>query len=483
MIRCFRFIAILLLLTAALGADYFDLVLTRWNWLQERHPEFFSLIHSEHAHSVGILFCVIYLCAFAVRLYRRRITVVNVKNPAPVWTRQDFRMVCLTGFCGAILLAYFWGDIKPQESNYASALFFALTLGQAASLLKKEQSTLRAATQFDEDVLNALIILLMLCSLIDPGWSQTFDYRGQKRWQGPWRSPNLSGLLMATGLVLALGQTFNELALKSKRSNNDFKTRLIWLSIYVAAVGLMTFRLCGSYSRGAWLGCLVGASYLGIWWWHGSHQTVTLTANDQRVKDNEICHRCFPFVVVAALSLFVLAFWNLRDSERPLLRRLFSWGNVNDFSWRNRLVTYEGAMQMMATKPMRGFGWGEFVELYEASFKPSKLDNGRAIGLNDFFLIGITLGIPALGCFIGYVWLSLLSGPEARRRKTDRAGPTLREHSVGNWLKVPCHAGVMVLLVGFWFHGGLFHFSSTTLFWILLELGYQTDTRFGTGSV
>jgi hypothetical protein len=40
-----------------------------------------------------------------------------------------------------------------------------------------------------------------------------------------------------------------------------------------------------------------------------------------------------------------------------------------------------------------------------------------------------------------------------------------------HWLRAACRAGAIVLLVGFWFDGGLFKLATGSVFWILLELG------------
>ena len=46
---------------------------------------------------------------------------------------------------------------------------------------------------------------------------------------------------------------------------------------------------------------------------------------------------------------------------------------------------------------------------------------------------------------------------------------------IGNWTldwpKAICRAGTIILLVGFWFDGGLFELPTASTFWILLELG------------
>ncbi len=53
--------------------------------------------------------------------------------------------------------------------------------------------------------------------------------------------------------------------------------------------------------------------------------------------------------------------------------------------------------------------------------------------------------------------------------KSDEDGWTL------DWTKTICRAGAIVLLVGFWFDGGLFDLATGSVFWILLELG-RADT-------
>ena len=49
----------------------------------------------------------------------------------------------------------------------------------------------------------------------------------------------------------------------------------------------------------------------------------------------------------------------------------------------------------------------------------------------------------------------------------DFSSPVTRHLS----LESVCHAGAIVLLVGFWFDGGLFNLPTAATFWILLELG------------
>jgi hypothetical protein len=49
-------------------------------------------------------------------------------------------------------------------------------------------------------------------------------------------------------------------------------------------------------------------------------------------------------------------------------------------------------------------------------------------------------------------------------------------------LPATCRAGAIVLLVGFWFDGGLFKLATASTFWILLELGAVQLPQKGTKS-
>jgi hypothetical protein len=187
--------------------------------------------------------------------------------------------------------------------------------------------------------------------------------------------------------------------------------------------------------------------------------------------------------------------------------------NLNDFSWRHRVAAWEGALQMIGERPLLGFGWNRPEAEYETFHKPMQVSEGAAIQLNDYLLLGATLGIPALFCFGMYLWLALAgkarSGtafaalPRVEKRNSDESRaraeteerdrePTeegrIRNEEVncetgaggrakiseGEWMKVVCRAGAIVLAVGFWFDGGLFKLPTASTFWILLELGRET---------
>lgn len=105
-----------------------------------------------------------------------------------------------------------------------------------------------------------------------------------------------------------------------------------------------------------------------------------------------------------------------------------------------------------------GVGWNNAVSTYEKKYSPPE-GGALAITTNDYLMIGTELGIPALLCFITYVAICL-RGKRQIKDEDDR-------------IRAACRAGAIVLLVAFWFDGGLFKLSTAAVFWILLELGSE----------
>jgi len=148
---------------------------------------------------------------------------------------------------------------------------------------------------------------------------------------------------------------------------------------------------------------------------------------------------------------------NFRGSENVILRRVASIGNPNDFSWRNRVASWEGALQMMADKPMLGHGWGRAEAMYDSFYKPAKLDTGAAIQMNDYLILGASLGIPALAAFV-LLLLLLITGTLTEIAASDDS----------QMLRYTFAAAALALAIAFWFDGGLFKLSTGVVFWILL---------------
>jgi hypothetical protein len=188
----------------------------------------------------------------------------------------------------------------------------------------------------------------------------------------------------------------------------------------------------------------------------------------------------FPFSLLL-LSIFVICFWQFRHTESPLARRLFSVGNPNDFSWRNRVAAWEGAGRMMLDKPVFGFGWGKAEEIYSKQYRAARLEESAAIQMNDYLMLGISAGVPALGCFLVYVGLTMgrrlnhsphpaCGHPLPIRWGEGQGAGRISQSTIYYQLSTSAAAGAVVLLVGFWFDGGLFKLPTCVVFWVLLEL-------------
>jgi hypothetical protein len=314
-----------------------------------------------------------------------------------------------------------------------------------------------------------LVIFLAWASVWHTSAGQSYQYRTQARWSGPWDNPNIAGLLMATGVMLALGLTVASFLILSGKVGKWSCALLCLLAAILLGRGLLH-----SYSRGAWLGTVCGLAYLAVYGFTRFRLDQD-TAGKPSISWFKKCR--FPLSVVSLsvvlLSTLILAFWHFRETNWHPAHRAFSAVNTADFSWRNRIAAWEGALQMMAEYPFVGTAWGQAEPLYDDYYVPPKLGEGAAIETNDILMLGATVGIPTLFCFGMYLWLSLKgkgqSGehpPSPSLRRTRKA-----EMQDGDWMRTVCHAGAIVLLIGFWFDGGLFKLPTAATFWILLELG------------
>jgi hypothetical protein len=93
-----------------------------------------------------------------------------------------------------------------------------------------------------------------------------FAYQQVARRMGPWDNPNLYGMLMGSGMILATGLTFFSLGW-ANASNSRWKFWSCFRSaLFLVAATALCYGLWKSYSRGAWLGACVGSVYLLIRW-------------------------------------------------------------------------------------------------------------------------------------------------------------------------------------------------------------------------
>lgn len=321
----------------------------------------------------------------------------------------------------------------------------------------------------------ALLVVLAFSAVFHPNWSrwnQLYTYRGEHRWSGPFKNPNQFGLTMALGLVMVSAVAFLDGAKffagwnRSIGSSSGGPKRVrihSWLAAGAASIFLVG--LYKSYSRGAWLGGLLGLLYLAVV--HYRRRVILQTGSPISAGARAAgSFQRWSAVLVIAVSVLVIGFWSFRDTDFRGIRRLYSVGNPYDSSWRNRVEAYIGALQIMADHPLWGIGWSQSDPLYSEYYMSDRLTDGLAIVLNDYFTLGMSLGLPTLSCFIAYLLTACIHCPDDKT--SDDHGRLPGENAA--LVKTLARGEIIVLLICFWFDRGLFYWSFGILFWGLLEL-------------
>jgi O-antigen ligase len=382
-------------------------------------------------------------------------------------------------FVNAVVYAFYC-----SPSTQALTLLAGAVLGQGAAVWTGFEDRKQKTENRDGVwilIICVLMILLASASVWRTDRSQTFEYHGRIRWSGPWDNPNIAGMLVGAGAALAAGMAVRRwqmadgrLEIGDRRWKLEVRKYAVVI-LFLFAAGLMARGLLHSYSRGAWLATFCGLVWIAV--------QMIKDSRFQQIRTVRWIRINIVNLVIIICAIAVLSFWRFQQPQHPVARRAFSVGNVNDFSWRNRLSAWEGALQITAEHPWFGFGWNQPEPLYEHYYLPPKLGERAAFELNDYLMLGATLGIPALFCFIVYIWLSLVRGAERGVQNTqDGERGTQNVELAGRSEILPpvtrhlspqtiCRAGAIILLVGFWFDGGLFKLATASTFWILLELG------------
>lgn len=313
---------------------------------------------------------------------------------------------------------------------------------------------------------NLFLFLLILMLAVGANWhveaGSHFYYHKTIRRAGPWTNPNIYGLLMASGVVVCVSQIISIWTLYTSKLKKD-RGELLLFVIYALAAGTMSIGLLHSYSRGAWLALLCALCFC--------------VYAVQRIDPDRFAF--FPrakslSIAVVVCSLFVISFWHFQKNQDRVVHRAFSSVDVKDFSWRNRVSAWKGTLQMMAEKPLLGFGWSQPERIYNCYYQPDSVEEPLAIQMNDYLLLGATLGIPALIGFGCYIWFSLYAGLKAVGGEQPMKPDSPEFPCLPLELKtmsVTCYSGAIVLLVGFCFDGALLKIPTGAVFWCLLELG------------
>lgn len=331
-------------------------------------------------------------------------------------------------------------------------------------------------------VLGVMIIVLGMLALIQPPWGVTYQYRGELRWKGIWEGPNTYGMMMSTGVVLAIGmlmwscaghrttqraphQPTTQSAQPSPTERVKTIAGRLWPWVCALSGAACGLGLLKSYSRGAWLSTAVGLAYL-VWCW------LRWPGLGLR-RPRRWLHLNAAWLILLAISLVIIGYWVFRDTELRPVRRMYSVGNPDDFSWRNRAMTWPGALQMMADRPLLGFGWGQPGSVYDSWYAPLSATETGAFRLNDHFMLGASAGPIALLC----LWLAITCGLAGQAPRLDTRTEPRQVRGLPPWT-VPAHATALALIVACFFNNGLFKLGPGCAFWPLFFLGIASGGRF-----
>jgi O-antigen ligase len=443
---------IVLLLLVCLGSEDLQRGASRWGSLSQAQTEVRAVFEDTDVQWL-IVSCIL---AYFVGFFSfAGLTKCGLSSRVKHWATLG---IALSAFG---VLSYALNYAQASTSTDALLLCFGILMAFGFRGWRTVETGRSRPFGIAGTVLGVTVIFLCIGVFSGSESFKEFRYRGQPRLVGFWANPNRFGVLMGLGMVLAVGQAILILVrIVESRAKAGSEARIpkLWRwfsSAYFALAGIiMGIGLVKSLSRGAWVAtafslCLSGCEL--------ARRRLLLDCGLRLwLRRNGIS------VFGILVSALVVTGFHHQQALGPLARRVVSVGNANDFSWRNRVSSWVGAMQMMSDKPWFGFGWNQPVQVYDQLYRHSKVLEGRAIQMNDYFILGATLGIPALACFIAFVALSLHREYGARTQSVEHGG-NFRTEEI-------CRAGAILLLLGFWFDGGLFYLATGAMFWILLAL-------------
>lgn len=449
------FVAFWLVLVGALLAYPSSQHPVGWDWLEAVRLEVIAACQHRDTQWLAAACAGIYFAGF---LYLRHFLIGDPIRRSP----RSLLILAFTGWA-----AWTYAREYPVSALRADflTLLTALAAGQGIAFWTAWDARRGQPDSVGRFVLTSLTVMLAAASLLHSDTGLAFQYRGVARWKGLWDTPNTFGVLMAMGFVLAVG-----LALQATRSGPSGeskqqrqRTRWSHLLIWLACAAATGTGLIQSYSRGAWLGAGLGMAGLGWGWLRAATAGPSGTNVGLR-----IARACAPAWLVAMAAAGVLAFWCLRHTEAPLVRRAFTVGNVNDFSWRNRVATWPGTLEVMARKPLAGWAWGRPTSVFEHGHKPTSLSEGGAVTLNNCLMLGMMLGAPALIALVSWLWLGWRAGD--LELSTNGGAP------VGGGVRRLCQAALIPCAIAIALDGVLFKAAVCVPMFVLLELGASIPT-------
>ncbi len=223
------------------------------------------------------------------------------------------------------------------------------------------------------------------------------------RWNLGWNNPNQAGAFIAMLIPWVWGLA----AVVKTRSRTSIAISLLLL----AAELLLWFLLCKTYSRGAMVA--VGAA---------------------------------GFVVLASGLVFRLpgAFWASAAARvgavvlllvmTGFFARLDPGFVARDASAGNRLVLWQGGLQMIASSPWQGWGVGQSGSAFSHWFQPLDAGEKYAGMVNSYLHVGVERGlrvlIPVLTGALGFILMALLHAWKLRGEPIEPPNPAASQRRI-----------------------------------------------------
>jgi hypothetical protein len=164
----------------------------------------------------------------------------------------------LIGLLLIAIAAYCIGQAARPATD-ALTLLFGVTLGKGARLLLKEEGRMKneevqsalAIVNRKSAIVNFLVGLVLLLAL-SAWWhlDMSANFYHGPRWMGLWNNPNIYGMLMGAGLVLAIGLLAGnaEVRMKNEEKKSESGRRNVEYFAFFAF-------WCGHYTRLPFYGC------------------------------------------------------------------------------------------------------------------------------------------------------------------------------------------------------------------------------------
>lgn len=202
-------------------------------------------------------------------------------------------------------------------------------------------------------------------------------------------NPNMLGGFLIFSTVVALG-----LALSEKRG--------VWRLVYWVGFGLSGLALIVSYTRGAWIGGVVGLVLLGIIAWRQR-------ASVRRIDLAPAC-----VFVAAGLALIIRSLFSSSEVMN-VGRRIASILQFSSGSGQTRTQIWQAAGEAISERPILGWGTDTFNYLFYRFVPAGYIQNvggtRAADNAHDYPLqLASTVGIPGALLFYGVlVWAGIRS--------------------------------------------------------------------------